>query len=346
MGGPLTLADPTIPTIDIGRFESGTHDDKRAVARRVAAACEDIGFFAITGHAVPEALMARTRRAAVDFFGQPLTDKLKVERPPSKISRGYNRLGDRSLSYSLGVAAPPDLQEAWAMGPVETGDGPYYRDGAAETFFAPNRWPDTVPGFRETLTEYYAALSSLAATIMRVFALALDLEEDFFADKTDRPCSNVRLIRYPAQSERPDADQLRAGAHTDYGTLTILRGDDVPGGLQVKLRDGDWIDVAAPSGGFVCNIGDAMMRWTNDRWVSTLHRVTNPPGGTAHGDRISLVFFHLPNHDAVLGGIESCRGPDGADTYPPITFAEHYLSKVMKAAHQRLDAGVADAAAE
>ena len=346
MGGPLTLADPAIPTIEIGRFEDGTQDDKRAVARQVAAACEDTGFFLIANHAVPEALIARTRQAAVDFFAQPLEDKLKVERPPSKISRGYNPLGDRSLSYSLGVAAPPDLQEAWAMGPIETRDAPYYKDGPAETFFAPNRWPDAVPGFRETLTEYYAVLSSLSATVMRVFALALDLDEDFFADKINKPCSNIRLIRYPAQDHQPDADQLRAGAHTDYGTLTILHGDDVPGGLQVRLRDGAWIDVAAPPGGFVCNIGDAMMRWTNDRWVSTLHRVANPPGGAAHGDRISLVFFHLPNHDAVLGGIESCRGPGGADAYPPITFAEHYLSKVMKAAHQRLDARLGDLAAE
>ena len=340
------MTGTAVPTIDIAPFINGTAKEKQAVARQVAAACEDVGFFAIVGHGVSEALMARTRRAAVDFFAQPLEGKLAVERPPTKISRGYNRLGDRSLSYSLGIAAPPDLQEAWAMGPIERDDTPYYHGAAAETFFAPNRWPENPPGFRDALSDYYETLSSLSATVMRIFAVALDLDEGFFDDKIDRPCSNVRVIRYPKQHSSPEAGQLRAGAHTDYGTLTILRGDDVPGGLQVKLRNGDWIDVAIAPGTFVCNIGDAMARWTNDRWVSTLHRVGNPPLDSASRDRISLVFFHLPNHDAVLGGIESCRNPDGTDLYPPITFADHYLSKVMKAAHQRLDAGIADAAAE
>lgn len=231
------------------------------------------------------------------------------------------------------------------MGPIDVPDDPYYRTADAEKFFAPNHWPDRPAGFRATLTAYYGAMSDLAATVMSLFAGALDLRPDFFADKIDRHCSNIRLVRYPAQSAAPEPDQLRAGAHTDYGALTFVRGDDVPGGLQIRHRRGDWIDVSIPPGMFVCNIGDALARWTNDRWVSTLHRVGNPPAGAANVDRVSLVFFHLPNYDAVLGGIESCRDSDGRDKYPPVTFAEHYLSKVMKAAHQRLDATVADATA-
>lgn len=328
----------SIPVIDIAPFLAGTEEGKRAVARDVASACEEIGFFMIAGHGVPEELIVKTRQAAVDFFARPLEEKLKVERPPSKISRGYNRLGDRALSYTLGVAAPNDLQEAWAMGPVDVPDDAYYRAEAAANFFAPNRWPETPPGFRDTLTEYYRAVSELGATLMRIFALALDLPEDFFADKLDKACSNVRLVRYPPQKDAPQEGQLRAGTHTDYGTLTILHGDAVPGGLQVKLRNGDWIDVSMRPGAFVCNIADAMERWTNDRWVSTLHRVGNPPREAADSDRISLVFFHLPNYDAVLSGIESCRGPDGKDKYPPITFGEHYLGKIAKAGQKRLDA--------
>ena len=126
--------------------------------------------------------------------------------------------------------------------------------------------------------------------------------------------------------------------------VTFVRGDDVPGGLQIKLRRGGWIDVAPPPGGFVCNIADAMARWTNDRWVSTLHRVANPPAGSGGRERISLVFFHMPNHDAEIRCLPGCAGADGAK-YPPVTFADHYLGKVMKAAHVRLDAGVGDAAA-
>ncbi len=326
-----------VPVIDLAPFRDGGAAGKRAVARAIDAACTGAGFFCIAGHGVDEALIAATRQAAVDFFAQPTEVKNRVLRPPEKISRGYFPVADRSLAYSLGIAAPPDLQEAWAMGPVEVPDTPYYRSAAASRFYAPNHWPE-LPGFRQTLCDYYAAMSTLSATLMRASALALGLDEDFFADKIDRHCSVSRLIRYPAQADTPEAGQLRAGAHTDYGALTILRGDDVPGALQVRSASGAWNDVRPPAGTLVCNIGDAMALWTSGRWSSTLHRVANPPVDAASGDRISLVYFHQPNYDAVLGGIA-----DGDPAAAAPTLAEHYLGKVMKAAHQRLDAGAADA---
>jgi isopenicillin N synthase-like dioxygenase len=156
----------------------------------------------------------------------------------------------------------------------------------------------------------------------------------------DRQASVARLIRYPAVTKPPLSGQLRAGTHTDYGIMTFVRGDDTPGGLQVKHRQGGWIDVHPPRGSFVCNIGDLMMRWSNDRWVSTLHRVAVPPPDAVPTDRISLVFFQNPNPDTVIRCFESCVGPDGMEKYPPITVAEHYLGK---ASHSRLDAEVADA---
>ena len=146
----------------------------------------------------------------------------------------------------------------------------------------------------------------------------------------------MRIIRYPAVRQTPLEGQLRAGQHTDYGAMTFVRGDDVPGGLQVKHRNGDWIDVHIPRDGFCCNIGDLMMRWSNDRWVSTLHRVAVPPSDAVPSDRISLVFFQFPNPAAVIRCIPSCVG--AGEKYPPITTAEHYLGKLMKAGHSRLDA--------
>jgi len=326
-----------LPVIDIAPLRQGDAADWRAVAALINAACRESGFFCITGHGIDETLVADTRQAAVDFYAQPVAEKMKVARPPEKISRGYFPFADRSLAYSRGVAAPPDLQEAWAMGPPDTPDAPYYKTETAGRFFAPNHWPGDLPGFETTLRAYHAAVSDLAGTLMRGFALALDLDENFFADKIDKPCSVARLIRYPAQDATPEIGQLRAGAHSDYGTLTILRGDRVPGALQVCQPDGDWIDVNPPEGAFVCNIGDAMAYWTGGRWNSTLHRVANPQDGITHGDRISLVFFHLPNYDAVLGGIN-----DEPGATPP-SFAEHYLDKVMKAAHKRLNADATDA---
>jgi isopenicillin N synthase-like dioxygenase len=175
-------------------------------------------------------------------------------------------------------------------------------------------------------------------------AMALDVNETYFVDKFDRQASVVRVIRYPAVTQPPLPGQLRAGVHTDYGVMTFVRGDDTPGGLQVKHRQGHWIDVHIPPNAFVCNLGDLMMRWSNDRWVSTLHRVAVPPPDSAPSDRISLVFFQSPNPDAVIRCFESCAA--AGEKYPPITVAEHYLGKLMKAGHSRLDAKAEDALAD
>ena len=317
-----------VPVVDLAPFLEGTAAGKRAVAREIAAACEDTGFFCITSHGVDEDLVARTRQAAMDFFLRPVEEKRRVERPASRVGRGYYPLADRSLAYTLGVETPPDLQEAWAMGPPEIPDDPYYRTETADYFFGANRWPDGVPGFRDTVSAYFRAVAALGDRLMGAMALALGLDEGYFADKIDKPANAMRLIRYPPQSAPAEPDQLRAGAHTDYGTLTILRGDDVPGTLQVKLPRAGWTDVRPPPGGFVCNLGDAMARWTGGRWASTLHRVGNPPPGAASSDRISLVFFHQPNYDAVLGGL-------GEDTGDAVTLAEHYIEKIHKASALR-----------
>lgn len=314
----------SIPVIDISALRGSGTEARARVASEIEAACADTGFFTIVGHGVSLDLLDRTRAAAAAFFAADETTKKAVLRPPEKISRGWNPPADRSLANTLGEETPPDLQEAWAMGSPDTGQTPYYTEGAGEKIFAENKWP-AVPGFRETLEQYYGEMTKLSNTMMQGFALALGLREDFFADKADRPGSIVRLVRYPAQHEAPRTGQLRAGAHSDYGSFTFVRGDNVPGGLQVSDGDGGWHDVEAPEGGFVCNIGDTMQLWTGGRFRSTLHRVVNPPAGAVREDRISLVYFHLPNHDAVLGGI------DAQDNAAP-SFAEHYFGKMVRAA--------------
>ena len=318
----------SIPAIDIGPFLQGRDEDKRRVAGEIAAACRESGFFCITGHGVSADLIARTRQAAVDFFALPTAEKRSILRPENRVGRGYYPFADRSLAYTLGVETPPDLQEAFAMGPPDVPDEDYYRGETAEYFFAENRYPARPEGFRETVDEYFRALLGLCDRLMGAMALALDLDEDFFADKIDRPACGLRLIRYPAQSDAPAGRQLRAGAHTDYGTLTVLRGDDVPGTLQVKLPGGGWTDLRPPADAFVCNLGDAMARWTGGLWASTLHRVANPPEGAAQRDRISLVFFHQPNYDAMLNGIFE----DAGDA---VTLAGHYIEKIHLAAGAR-----------
>lgn len=329
-------ASDTIPTIDLAPLRGGSVREKREVAKAIDAACMDTGFFLVTGHGVPAELIQSTRQRAIEFFAQPEAAKMKVQRPPAKISRGYNWLGDRSVAYSMGQVAPPDIQEAFAFGPEGAEALAATVDKQSAQMYAPNIWPERPDGFKTTMLAYREAMSGVASDVLRAMALALDTDESYFADKFDRQASVVRIIRYPAVRQQPLAGQLRAGAHTDYGCITFVRGDDTPGGLQVKHRNGGWIDVHIPANDFVCNIGDLMMRWSNDRWVSTLHRVAVPPPEAAPSDRISLVFFQYPNPDTLIRCFESCAA--AGEKYPPVTVADHYLGKLMKAAHSRLDA--------
>ena len=142
-------------------------------------------------------------------------------------------------------------------------------------------------------------MERLVGDLMRVVALGLGIDEHFFDDKIDKHITAMRLNFYPEVKEPPKPGQLRGGEHTDYGLLTILNGENVPGGLQVQTRKGQWIDVETDPSNFVCNIGDLLMRWTNDRWVSNVHRVATPPGSAAGAKRLSIAFFHHPNYDAV-----------------------------------------------
>ena len=318
--------------------------DAPAIAAEIDRVCREIGFFAVTGHGVPEALIAETRTRAKEFFALTEEEKLRVKRPPQKISRGYNPFADRSLSYSLGIEAPPDLQEAFAFGQDSLPAGMALDGDAANAMWAPNLWPENPPEFRATMMEYYDTMNDLGMRLLAIMTHALGVGKTFFEDKFDHHAGVARTIHYPAQKDAPVEGQIRAGTHTDYGAVTFVRGDNVPGGLQVKHRHGGWIDVETPPGAFMCNIADAMERWTNDRWISTLHRVGNPPKGAANLDRISLVFFHSPNHDAVISCLPRCA--EDGEKYPPTTFAEHYLTKVMRSAHARTDAGVKDATAK
>jgi isopenicillin N synthase-like dioxygenase len=318
-----------VPLIDIGPFLDGTPEAKRGVAEQMRRACEEIGFFTIAGHGVAETLIEDARRLAFDFFVRPMDEKKQIERPASKISRGYSWIGDRGLAYSLGAKTPPDLQESFGMGPIGPAPAQLVGTPAEQAFYYPNKWPAQPPGFQAVYEAYYREMERVATQIMRIFAVALGLDEYYFDGKVDKHTSTLRAVLYPALTKPPEPGQLRAGEHTDYGTVTILRGDDVPGGLQVRLLNGDWVDVHPEPGSFVCNIGDLMMRWTNDRWLSNLHRVVNPPPEFSTVQRLTLVFFHNPNCDAVI----RCIDPTAPAKYEAVEFGGYYLGKHMKAQH-------------
>jgi isopenicillin N synthase-like dioxygenase len=319
-----------IPVIDISPYLQGSPEGGREVANQINKACQEIGFFIIVGHGVDQPSVDRTYRTASDFFQLPVEDKLRIRQPDPSISRGYTPLKGESLSAGLGMGAPGDLKEMIDMGPVDIPGGEYYERPEAGHHFHPNLWPERPEGFEQTMKSYYRRMNRLANDLMGLFALALDLPEDFFYDKLDRNMSALRIICYPEQAEAPEPGQLRSGAHTDYGTLTILMSDQAAGGLQARHRDGYWVDVTPQPGSYVVNIGDVMQIWTNDRWVSTLHRVVNPPVELAStARRHSVVFFHQPNYDAVIETLPSCFGPLEPRKYDSFTYAEHWTRKWM-----------------
>ncbi len=321
-----------VPVIDISPFLEGTEAGVAAVAEELRAACVEIGFFQVTGHGVDDALVETTYQMAKMFFAQSDEQKSEVAQPAPDQVRGWSGVGKEGLSYSLGEEAPGDLKEKMDIGPCDVDrTDPYFTNEVAGPHFAPNVWPSEPEGFREAWQTYFETMSELSGQLMRIFAVALELPIDWFEDKIDRHISMLRALNYPSQPEEPLPGQLRAGAHSDYGSLTIVRQEARPGGLQVRTKDGSWADVPAIPGAFVVNIGDLMAEWTNDRWVSTLHRVVNPPRDLADdSDRLSLVFFHQPNYDAVIACLPTVLDEGETPLYEPITSGEHLYNKFTK----------------
>ncbi|MHA6793933.1 isopenicillin N synthase family dioxygenase [Pseudonocardia bannensis] len=319
-----------IPLIDISPFRAGTGEGKAQVVSAVRAACEEIGFFLVSGHGVPEELINRNYRLAKEFFDLPLEKKNEVKKPGPQVSRGYSLLGGQNLAITVGNDAPSDLHETFTVGRPEVEPTPYYTEGFGPVHFAPNLWPSEPAGFKEAVVEYYGAMMGLTKVLMHIFACALDLEETYFDDLTDRGFSNLQYNNYPEPDRPPLPGQLRAAEHTDYGSVTILKVEDAPGGLQVKDRAGQWHDVGFVPDAFVVNLGDAMARWTNDRWKSTLHRVVNPPQDATLGSRrLSIPFFGQPNYDAMIECIPTCQSPDAPAKHEPVTAGAHWRHKAV-----------------
>ena len=277
-----------------------------AGARNVKTRIED-GDYADT--------IADVRRAASAFFALPLASKERLAPEPGE-PYGWIGLDRESLARSRGEAAPPDLKESFNGGPLTV---PAHAGADALAFcYRPTPWPD-VPGFRDAWSAYYRAMEDLAARVMRAMAEALGLDRGHFDPMIGAPVSALRALHYPATGEAAEPGQERAGAHSDYGSLTVLLPGSGARGLEIE-RGGRWTEVTAPPGTFVVNIGDLMARWTSDRWVSTLHRVAFRPHQPA---RESLAFFHQPDWDAEIV-------PLGASTSGAVVRSGPYLMEKFR----------------
>ena len=328
----------SIPLLDLAPFYSAEqHPEQfKQLLCQLNQTLSETGFLCIKGTQIDPAQVKAAQQTAISFFdlSQAEKDHVKAVRYSN---RGYTALAALGLSYSMDAddlkqdrAAPPDLFERYRIGPVdrfETAADQAFK----ETAFAPNIWPTQPEDFEQVMQDYYQKMNALSKDLLTLFAMALDLPKDWFHDKIDRSMGSLAINHYPAQLTPPLPGQLRAGPHTDYGTLTIVAPTAAPGGLQIRTPMGHWEDVTVESGTFVVNIGDMMAQWSNDKWVSTVHRVANPELASGpQGRRLSLVFFHQPNPDAIITCIPTCVSADQPAKYQPVIAGEYITAKINR----------------
>lgn len=323
-----TTDDGTAIPVDLTGWFSGDPTQMDAVASAVDQACKSSGFLALTGHGVPVELMQRMLDVSQEFFDLPAEEKRQHRLEDVAANRGYAPFESEALSYSLGVESEPDLFEAFNIGREVVPPGT--ADADAKTYFSPNVWPETPADMRDVYLAYWDACEQLANTLSEIFARSLGLADGYFRPFLDRTPSVMRSINYQRRSgHEPTPSQLRMGAHSDYGNMTILLADRVPG-LQIRDRAGEFHDVLPPVDGFLVNLGDLLAEWTNDRWRSTVHRVVPPPADeNGQARRRSVAWFQQPNHDAVIKVLDVCCDADNPARYPETTSGEHLMAKLM-----------------
>ena len=321
----------SIPALDISPFLSGDPAGKRAVADAVSDACRDLGFLLIKGHGFPLDDLKNAFELTREFFDLPQATKDRWHPTGPSKQRGYHAVASRGLAHTLDNNIPPDLRETVFIGPIEDHRAHYAELAEAQPAYWPNTLPDEPAGVDDAVVKLYRGFERLSADLLRIFAVALEMPEDHFADKIDRHFSILSCHHYPALAEPPLANQLRTGAHTDFGAMTILAMTEAAGGLEVRMPDDCWVPIQAAPDEFVINLGDMMARWTNDRWTSTMHRVANPPNlADAMSRRQSIGYFMHPNFDAAIECFPTCRAADEPARYPPVTAGEHIAMKIEK----------------
>jgi len=331
-----------VPVVDISGWRSGAPAAARAVAATVDNAARTVGFMQITGHGIPAETEAGLAAALDAFFALPMATKLGHRPSSTAINRGYSPPRSERLSHSLGIYSPADLFEAFNVG-VEAGEYPGL--GLPESYYAENIWPDEVAGFRAGVQAWFAAARRLAETMTEVFALALGLPAGYFDAFQSHSLDVLRMNNYlvPADVTLED-DQAGMGAHTDYGIVTILWADRVPG-LQILDTAGRWHDVLPAPGALLVNLGDLLARWTNDRWTSTMHRVVPPRDAAGHlVRRRSAAYFHDGDVDAVIACLPGCATAENPARYEPVTVADHLTAKLTGSRGLVLNAAAHEAA--
>lgn len=317
-----------VPTIDITAWFGTDDAEHERIAQAVDACCRSIGFMQITGHGISPDVIAGLGAAIDSMFGLPDEQKATYRAPRPSINRGYSPPAAERLSYSVGVDSPADMFEAFNVG-ASVDDFP---DLVLDPEVYPiNIWPanDVAPAMQSNAEAWFREAGELARTITSILARALQLDDGFFGPYTDHSIDVLRMVNYALpEGVKLQPDQLGMGAHTDFGIVTVLWADPVPG-LEILRPDGTWHSVVPEPGAILVNLGDLLEQWTNDRYTSTMHRVVPPTDATGRSvRRRSAAFFHDGNADAVISTLDTCLNADGTSSYPDVTVADHISQKL------------------
>jgi isopenicillin N synthase-like dioxygenase len=302
-----------LPVVDIAGLYSSDVSARAAVGARLADAARNCGFFYITGHPLPKALMDGLIAQAKAFFALPLEEKLRSYIGNSCSHKGYVPEGEEVL-----YGGARDRKEAFDLGL----DLPAHdRDVLIGTpMLGPNVWPE-IPSFKAEVSAYYDAALNLGKTLFRGFALALGLDERHFDGLVTKPPAQLRLIHYPYNPDAVDTQGM--GAHSDYECFTILLS--TAPGLEVMNGAGQWIDAPPLDGAFIVNIGDMMEVWTNGEFVATSHRVRR-----VREERYSFPLFCVCDYYTRIEPLPSFVTPDRPARYSPVLVGEHLFAQTMQ----------------
>jgi isopenicillin N synthase-like dioxygenase len=303
-------SDEEIPTLDVAPALSGSAAGLASVARELRQITETVGFFYLKGHGISQDLVDRVFAQSRRFHSLPAEVKAQV---PHKFTDSFQGgyvapATPRSKSARVDIIenAKPNLLAKFLVTRELPAADPRYK--------AINVWPQGLPGFRETVSEYHAGIEKLARSFLPIWAVSLDMPVDFFERFFKEPHLTLSLLNYPPQKIVGNR-QYGIAPHTDNSFMTFLAQSNVPG-LAVRMPSGHWRIVANIPGTFLVNTGNVIMRWTNDRYLSTKHRVIN----TSDVDRYSIPMFFGPSGDALIECIPTCQSPERPARYEAITY--------------------------
>jgi isopenicillin N synthase-like dioxygenase len=305
-----------IPVIDVSGVLSGAPGAVERAAAQLRHAYEDVGFWFMAGHDVPQSLIDRSFAEARRFHALPLETKMALKANQHNV--GYLPMRGSTTRHSkLNANNKPNLLQGFLIKRDLPADHPDVIAG--KLYRSQNQWPDDLPGFRETCVAYCDAVEGLALRLLPVYASALDLPPDYFVPAFLEPQYTLRLAYYPAQ-EVVEENEFGIAPHIDSTFMTLLAQNRVPG-LEVRTNSGRWIEAPAMPGTFLVNSGELLRRWTNDRFIATPHRVINRSGG----DRYSIPFFFDASIDYKMSCLPSCTGPGNPPRYEPTSYMDYQI---------------------